>query len=334
MVLRKSYLKEKLKTIYFGGGTPSLLTASQLNVILHYVRDNFDLSDSLEITFECNPDDLYMEKLNQLREAGVNRLSIGIQSFNQEVLRYMNRAHDSLQAERSIIMAQNAGFDNITADLIYGVPDRSMEVWQADVQKMIEQNVQHISAYCLTLEPNTYFGHLSDKNELQLPTDEQSLSQFEWMVNALEKSGYEHYEISNFAKEGYESKHNSSYWLGSSYLGIGPSAHSYDGNSRSWNISNNQVYNRELQKGSLVWETEKLTRADQFNEYILTRLRTKWGVDLSWVKTKLTPSEMIVFNQHINSFISTNKLKQSGDNVSLTKEGKFIADHIASELFV
>jgi len=332
--IRKSYVSDNVKTIYFGGGTPSLLTASQLNLILESIRTHYDLAHELEITLECNPDDLTEKKLNQLRSAGVNRLSIGVQSFSQEVLTFMNRAHDSSQAEQSIKMAQNAGFDNITADLIYGVPDRSLKMWQEDVLKMIDLNVQHISAYCLTVEPNTYFGHLQNNNQLQLPADEQSLLQFEWMVNTLENAGFEHYEISNFAKEGYESKHNSSYWLGNNYLGVGPSAHSFNGESRSWNVSNNHVYNRELQNDSLVTETEHLSREDQFNEYILTRLRTKWGVDLSWVKTKLTKAELTIFNEQLNTFIGNNKLRESGDIITLTKEGKFIADYIASELFV
>lgn len=332
--LQKETLTETVNTIYFGGGTPSLLTDVQLNAILSKIYESTNVAADAELTFECNPDDLDAKKLNLLKNAGINRLSIGIQSFSEDVLQLMNRAHNAPQADQVIKLSQDAGFDNITADLIYGVPNRSLKEWEADVQQMISYSIPHISAYCLTIEPNTYFQHLVNNNQLELPSDESSLDQFKLMINALKDAGLEQYEISNFAVPGFESKHNSAYWLGEKYLGIGPSAHSFDGAVRSWNVNNNPNYIQSIQKGVVPSEKEVLSHSDKINEYILTRLRTKWGVKLEWLQNELDSSGYLQMNQKIQQFVSEESLKITDGKLLLTEEGKFIADHLAAELFV
>ncbi|OIQ26183.1 MAG: coproporphyrinogen III oxidase [Crocinitomix sp. MedPE-SWsnd] len=335
IILRKEYLADnKIETIYFGGGTPSLLSQNQITKILNTISECFDTLNVEEITLEANPDDLSKDVLKAFYAAGVNRLSIGIQSFDEDVLQQMNRAHNSTEATESIRLAQQFGFSNLTADLIYGIPEKPLSYWKDQVQQMIDLGVKHISAYCLTIEQNTVFNHLENKGELNLPNDEESLEQFNYLVNTLAENGYEQYEISNFAKQGYISKHNSAYWQGKSYLGVGPSAHSYDGNSRSWNIRNNSQYIKSLQKSEIPLETEVLTFKDKFNDYVLTRLRTKWGLlkeDLPELLGAINHSE---FSQIIESHISRGCLKETDQAYVLTPEGKFIADKLAADLFV
>jgi putative oxygen-independent coproporphyrinogen III oxidase len=335
IILRKEYLADKkIETIYFGGGTPSLLSQNQITKILNTISECFDTLNVEEITLEANPDDLSKDVLEAFYAAGVNRLSIGIQSFDEDVLKQMNRAHNSAEATESIRLAQQFGFSNLTADLIYGIPEKPLSYWKDQVQQMIDLGVKHISAYCLTIEQNTFFNHLENRGELNLPNDEESLEQFNYLVNTLAENGYEQYEISNFAKQGYISKHNSAYWQGKSYLGVGPSAHSYDGNSRSWNIRNNSQYIKSLQKSEIPLETEVLTFKDKFNDYVLTRLRTKWGLlkeDLPELLGAINHSE---FSQIIESHISRGYLKETVQAYVLTPEGKFIADKLAADLFV
>ena len=335
LILRRDSLSsETIETIYFGGGTPSLLNEDQLQLLLKTVFDTFEVGENPEITLEANPDDLSIENLQAFKKAGINRLSIGIQSFDDEVLQFMNRAHNSSEALNSIKIAHELGFDNITADLIYGLPNKDLIYWKEQVQQMIDLGVNHISAYCLTIERNTVFNHLEAKGELNLPEDEESHSQFEYLIETLRDAGFEQYEISNFAKEGFISKHNSAYWQGKYYLGVGPSAHSFDGETRSWNIRNNNTYLAEIEKGQSTFETEELTVKDKFNDFILTRLRTKWGLDKKMLNELLGNVHHPEFNQVLQRRIAQDSIKETEDAYVLTSKGKFIADGIAADLFV
>ncbi|MCB9223820.1 MAG: radical SAM family heme chaperone HemW [Crocinitomicaceae bacterium] len=329
--LRSNYLGNQLvSTIYFGGGTPSVVGASYLNRIIQEIRNHFHVSNDCEITVECNPDDLDRQSLQDLEDIGVNRLSIGIQSFDDEVLQSMNRAHSAKEAKQSISLAKEIGFENITIDLIYGIPGKDLDYWKRQLDTFLMYDVPHLSAYCLTIEPNTVFNHLNKKGELKLPSDETSLAQFKLMVEVLKENGYQHYEISNFAKDGFISRHNSAYWLGQHYLGIGPSAHSYNGKERGWNISNNTRYIKE----STTYESEELTDKDKVNDHILTRLRTHWGIDLNEIQLLAQHLSLVEFDRYLNWHIEAGNLVRDDHIVKLTSSGKFIADKIASDLFV
>lgn len=330
---RKDYLKEEeVKTIYFGGGTPSVLEASQLEKLLNQVYKNYTVAADAEITLEANPDDLTAEKLKIFKAFGVNRLSIGTQSFDDEVLTYMNRAHGSQQAIESILLSQDLGFRNITIDLIYGVPGSSMASWEKELKQMAALNVPHLSAYCLTIEDNTVFGNWYKKGKLQPPPDDLSLKQFRRLVEFSADLGLEQYEISNFAKSGFISKHNSAYWLGQKYLGIGPSAHSYNLKERSWNIANNGRYMKALEEGTAYSEAEELSIKDRFNDYVLTRLRTKWGINLDELHA-ISPSYTKAVEGELVNQINSGHLIQKDKTYYLTEEGKFLADAISSDLF-
>lgn len=332
---RSNYLgSNEVQTIYFGGGTPSILNYQELSQILYEINSKFKVHPRAEITLECNPDDLIENKTQELFDLGVNRLSIGVQSFDDKVLKFMNRAHSSQDAIESILKAHEVGFKNITADLIYGIPEMTITQWQEQLKQMIALPVQHISAYCLTIESKTVFGALKEQGKLYLPEDEMSLAQFQLMVETLMKNGFEQYEISNFAKDGFQSKHNSSYWLGHSYLGIGPSAHSYNGISREWNISNNPKYIRAIEQGESVNEVEILTERDRINDYILTRLRTIWGIDLNELQLLKGTQSLLEFESEVSKHVQANNLIQNEHIITLSEQGKFIADKIASDLFV
>jgi oxygen-independent coproporphyrinogen-3 oxidase len=334
LIQKKEYLKgEEIKTIYFGGGTPSIIKTELLQQIVNTISLTFDIVDDVEFTFECNPDDLNVEKLKDLKELGVNRLSIGIQSFENEQLEFMNRAHNSDEALNCVQLAQDNGFSNITIDLIYGIPNAPLNYWEKQIQKALELNVNHISAYCLTIEDKTVFGNWFKAGKLKLVEDEESLDQFKMLQSELNKNGYEHYEISNFSKNGFISNHNSAYWLGENYIGIGPSAHSYNGESRQWNVANNIKYINGFKNKITTFEIEELSQVDRFNEFILTRLRTKWGVDLE--------SLFLIDNNHkkqtlktIDKFVKNNDLELIDNSVYITQQGKFIVDYISSELFI
>ena len=324
---------ELIETIYFGGGTPSILNESELNSILNAINSSFQIDENVEITLEANPDDLSLEKLKILNSAGINRLSIGTQSFFQDNLTYMNRAHTSEEAIDCIRTAQKVGFENITIDLIYGLPNQTLEDWKKELEVFLSLNIPHLSAYCLTIEPNTYFGHLHKSNKIPLPSDDLSNQQFEYLIQTLDKFGFEHYEISNFAKEGFISRHNSAYWKNKPYLGVGPSAHSYYNKSRSWNIANNHQYIKLVKDKAEFTTTEHLGDKDMFNEYILTRLRTKWGV---------SPQELKGISEKLWSKSEPQFLKEEqAGNLSLkdgiytlTQQGKFLSDNISANLFV
>lgn len=332
--LRKDYLETKeIETIYFGGGTPSLLDKSELESIFNTLSKNFSWNSNAEITIECNPDDLSSEKLNELKQIGINRLSIGLQSFNDEELKWMNRAHTAAESEACVKLAQELGFNNITIDLIYGSKFQTEESWKQTLQKAVSLGVPHISSYNLTIEQKTALGVNYIKGKEPAVDDEKSAKQFIYMIDFLEAHGYEHYEISNFAKPGFIAVHNSNYWKGKTYLGIGPSAHSFNGSTRQWNIANNNTYLKAIEDGSAYYEIENLTTENKYNEYVLTGLRTKWGCDINYIETHLGKN----FAQHFLTEIN----KQEKDlviinntNYSLSKKGRLLADKIAMELFV
>ena len=334
VALRSSYLDTPVETIYLGGGTPSLLSESQLSEILKAIRNTFQVIENAEVTLECNPDDLDETKLTALKKSGVNRLSIGIQSFDDEVLTSMNRAHNSTEALNVISMANKAGFENITADLIYGIPDKKEDYWEEQVRIMLAQNVQHISAYCLTIEPKTVFGHQYKKGQLKEVSDEDSLKQFNYLKNTLSDKGFQQYEISNFSKVGFISKHNSAYWLGKTYLGLGPSAHSYNGDTRSWNVANNSQYVAKIKDGLLPSVTEVLSAKDKFNDYILTRLRTIWGISKLDIEKLALGLDTSLFFKECERHLLMGNLLEDDDKYFLAEKGKFIADGIASDLFI
>ncbi|HHM20934.1 MAG TPA: radical SAM family heme chaperone HemW, partial [Bacteroidetes bacterium] len=285
--LRKDYLgAEPLETIYFGGGTPSLLDQRELDLFFDKLASNFPVSDFqlLEITLEANPDDLNPKKIMELKNTPVNRLSIGVQSFFEKDLQFMNRAHHAGEAEACIKNAQNAGFENLTIDLIYGSPTTPDQNWEKNIEKAVYLNIPHISCYCLTVEPKTALAHFIKKRKVSPPDEEQAARQFDILINKLNKENYAHYEISNFAKKGFYSKHNTNYWKGKKYLGIGPSAHSFDSRSRQWNVAHNIKYMQALNQNRPDIGIEILTPQQQYNEYVMTSLRTMWGINFFKIK--------------------------------------------------
>lgn len=333
--MQKNYLHgEKINTIYFGGGTPSMLEAEELEFLLNTINDFFTVDPQAEITLEANPDDLNKAKLVDLKTAGSNRLSIGIQSFNDHTLKYLNRVHNSDTAIACIHAARQAGFKNISIDLIYAIPDRSEEVWKDDVRQALALEPEHISAYSLTIEKKTVFGHRAAQGTLRPTADDLAAAQLEVLIDALETQGYIQYEVSNFCKAGFESKHNSSYWRQEKYLGIGPSAHSYNHTSRQYNISNNHLYVRAIQQHKIPCEYEVLSRADHINEYLMTALRTSWGVDLIKLKEKFNYDILSEHKSLINHLLDYKLAIRDRNFLILTKNGRFLADKISSDLFL
>ena len=333
--LRKDYLgNEKIETIYFGGGTPSLLSADELQLLILEITDNYDVSSSAEITLEANPDDLSPQKVRELRQTPINRFSIGIQSFFEDDLKWMNRAHTAREAHSAVKRVQDAGFENITTDLIYGFPLLSDEKWEYNIHQLIELQVPHISSYSMTVEPATALSHFI-KTGKQKPMDEnQSAAQFIVLMDLLQEAGFEHYEISNFAKPGMHSRHNSNYWEGVKYLGIGPSAHSYNGESRQWNISNNMKYTEAIEMKKIPAEHEILELKDRVNEYIMTSLRTSKGMDLEKISKNFGSDYATEIRGGLEPLIDKNWIIDKDQVIILTREGKLFADHIASELFI
>lgn len=332
--LRKNELKNELiETIYFGGGTPSLLTSEEITAIFKVIYSNYNVIETPEITLEANPDDLSESKIIELSNSPINRLSIGIQSFFEDDLQFMNRAHTAEESKRCLSVALRY-FDNITIDLIYGVPNMSNKKWKENLKIAFEFEVPHISSYALTVEKKTALYNFIKKGKVPPVNEQQALEQFNILVSETKKQGFIHYEISNFGKPAYFSKHNTSYWLGKKYLGIGPSAHSFNGKQRSWNIANNAKYIKLIDSNTLPIEFEELSTENRFNEYIMTGLRTIWGVDL--LKIKVDFGE-IYFNELIKNsqqFIEKGLLKITLENkLVTTNKGKFLADGIASDLF-
>lgn len=337
--LQKNYLpNQPIETIYFGGGTPSLLTESELVQIFTAVRAHFSVLPTAEITLEANPDDLSAQKLQMLRRY-VNRLSIGIQTFDEATLRWMNRAHTATEAEACVWLAREAGFESISVDLIYGIPNRDQLCWQADLEKILLLNVPHLSAYALTIEPDTAFGRWQQTGKLP-PADEAiAADQFEELIKALNGAGYEQYEISNFArrgdaKTGRYARHNTAYWQRRPYLGIGPSAHSYNGHSRQYNVASNARYIAAIQEGKLPATVEELTTADQVNEYLLTGLRTQWGCSLTELSALLGDDFANRQAHDLETMYASGWLTNDCDRLRLSEAGKLFADRVAATLFV
>ena len=325
--------KEIIETIYFGGGTPSLLGEANLKSLLNSLQKKYTTTLNAEITLEANPDDISPEKLSGWKMAGVNRLSIGIQSFEEKDLAWMNRAHGSLQAKESIKLAKDAGFNNFSIDLIYGTPNLTDERLKATVDLAIQYAIPHIACYALTVEPKTALQKMILlKKKTPVNADDQA-RQFSLIMQWLREAGYEHYEISNFAKPGFRSRHNSSYWQGKKYAGFGPSAHSYDGEIRRWNVGSNALYLKAIKENRIPFEEEKLTEKDHINEYIMTSLRTAEGVDLKYVEENFSAGERKRITFSSAQYLADKMMIGGNDRLILTDKGKLFADGIAADLF-
>lgn len=334
LLLQKDYLQgEIIETIYWGGGTPSLLASADLVSVLDTIRSIHRIAEYAEITLEANPDDLTPARLKELRTAGINRLSIGIQTFSNAQLKFLNRVHDEASAIKSFYDAREAGFDNISIDLMYALPGETTEVWRHDIRQAIQLNPEHISCYSLTIEEKTAFGKWVATGKLKAEPDEISARHLEILMEELSKVGYQHYEISNFAKPDFHSKHNSSYWRGALYLGVGPSAHSFNGESRQFNIANNHAYLKAMQAEVIPFEKEVLSREDKINEYILTTLRTSWGTDVGFLKRTLAYDLVTENKAYISDLLDKKLLTLENQVLKLTNAGKLLADKISSDLF-
>ena len=332
--MRKSEFQDEIvETIYFGGGTPSILQIEDLKFLIDAVYKNYKVVENPEITVEANPDDLTENRIIELSNNKVNRLSIGIQSFFEDDLQLMNRAHNVEEAKKCLEIATQY-FDNISIDLIYGVPKMSNEKWLQNIETALSFGVPHISSYALTVEPKTALHSFIQKGIIPQPDDEVAQEHFHILVDRLSENGFIHYELSNFGKENYFSKNNSSYWLGKKYIGIGPSAHSYDGKNRGWNISNNSLYIKSIQENKLPIEIETLTKTDRYNEYIMTGLRTIWGVSLERIEQEFGKTYLDYLNRQAAKFIEDYLLFVDDNILRTTKKGKFLSDGIASDLFL
>lgn len=332
--MRKNEFKNEIvETIYFGGGTPSVLTSEEINFLIAEVYKNYSVSENPEITLEANPDDLSRDRIIELAGSKINRLSIGIQSFFEDDLQMMNRAHNSAEAKKCLEEATKY-FDNISVDLIYGVPGMSNEKWKQNIETALSFGIPHISSYALTVEPKTALNKLIQTGKIAAPKDEVAQEHFAILVEMLEANDFIHYELSNFGKSTYFSKNNSAYWLGKKYIGIGPSAHSYDGISRSWNVSNNSLYLKSIQEDKLPNEIEILSITDRYNEYIMTGLRTIWGVSLERVETEFGSEYLEYLNKQAQKFLDDDLVFIENNILKPTPKGKFLTDGIASDLFI
>ncbi len=334
ILLQKEFIKAPLQTVYLGGGTPSLLDAKDLGRLFHAIRNTFSLASEVEITLEANPDDLTPEKLDEFKTVGINRLSIGIQSFDDRLLQYLHRVHDAAAAHQCLKDVAAAGFTNISLDLIYAIPGLSLEQWEATLAKAISYQPTHLSAYALTIEEKTVFGKWREKGKLTLVDEEPAAKQFELLQSVMDVSGFEQYEISNFCRPGHYSRHNSNYWMQESYLGIGPSAHSYDGTVRYFNVRNNSLYVKALAEGKLPVESERLTPENKINEYILTRLRTTWGCDLQFLRDSLHDDLLARRGRYIDLHLNEGLLTLTSGVLRLTRKGKLLADKITEDLMI
>jgi oxygen-independent coproporphyrinogen III oxidase len=335
IALQQHYLpNQAINTVYLGGGTPSLLSQQELEQIFDSLHRNFAIAPDAEITLEANPDDLTKAKLQELAASPVNRLSIGIQSFQEEHLRRMNRAHNAAEAYNSVRYVQDAGFSNITTDLIYGIPAPSHDLWQDDLDKLFSLQVQHVSCYALTIEEKTALGRWTKKGSFRPSEDEFVAEQFEILVAQMQAQGFTQYEISNFCQPGIESKHNSNYWRGVHYLGLGPSAHSFNGHSRQYNVANNAKYLSALAKNQLAFEREELTVIDQANEYLLTSLRTIWGCDLNRLRQQFGVDLVAQQQEYLEELLHKEYIRIQNEILYLTDKGKLLADQITLDLFL
>lgn len=332
---QKNYLRNEIvETIYLGGGTPSVLSAENINQLFDTIQSNFSLADQAEITFEANPDDLTRSYLNTLKNTPVNRFSIGVQSFIEEDLKYLNRVHSADQAYNSIKEAQDVGFDNMSIDLIYGIPTLTEANWHKNLEIFFELELPHLSAYALTVEPKTALDVLIRKQKMKAVEEERILEHFQILLVQMKQKGYAHYEISNFCKEPFYSLHNRNYWFRKSYLGLGPSAHSFDGKSRQWNVSNIEKYMFSIKTGKIPKEIEVLTTEQKYNEYVLTSIRTMWGCDGNYILNHFGMSCLSCFEKGIKKHVVEDKVQVLGHQYVLTDKGKLFADGIAADLFL
>ncbi len=335
LALQQNYLNgETIDTIYFGGGTPSILSVAELNGLLEAIYAKHPVNPSAEITLEANPDDLTLEKLRALRQTPINRLSIGVQSFHNPHLQLMNRPHTAAEAADCIKQAQEVGFDNISLDLIYGIPAEDAALWEQDLAKAFALRVQHLSCYALTIEPNTVLGHRLKKGKFTPAEEERVAQQFELLMLEAKAHGFLHYEISNFCQPGFESKHNSSYWKQVPYLGIGPSAHSFNGVSRQFNVAHNPKYVQALEAGQLPCTVEELSVEDRVNEYVMTTLRTSWGCDTAYIQAKWGVDLGTLHATYLQKIEAQGLLRKEQGVLVLTEAGKLLADEIALDLFL
>ena len=324
---------ESISTIYFGGGTPSILDVNEINSIINRIHKEFNVESEAEITIEANPDDLNKEKIINLSLTEINRLSIGVQSFIDKELRIMNRAHDSKKALNSIEISKKY-FNNISIDLMYGVPESTLESWTYNLDTVSQFDINHISSYALTLEPKTALESFVRKLVVEMPEEELVYDQYNLINKKLEPLGFINYEVCSFAKENFFSKNNSAYWLRKKYIGIGPSAHSFDGKSRSWNISNNKKYIDQIKKGKSFYKKEKLSKVDQYNEYVMTGFRTIWGVSANFIENNFNSKFKNYFTDRIQKHIDQKNIIVKDDIYTTTNQGRFLADGISSDLFL
>ena len=331
---QKNYLNQTIETVYFGGGTPSLLNEAQLYKIIKALNVHFKLASKIELTLEANPDDINIEKTKMWHGLGINRLSIGIQSFQEEALKWMNRAHNTFQSHESILNAKKAGIDNISIDLIYGTPQLTNEALINDIEIINDYQIPHVSCYALTVEEKTALYNLILNKKLENVDPNKQANHFEIIINHLEKFGFEHYEISNFALPGHRSKHNSNYWKGIPYLGLGPSAHSFNINSRQWNVANNQLYIQNINKGVIPFEIEHLETATQYNEYMMISLRLLEGINLNEVERRFGKAYLEHTLSIEDQLKTKNHLQKTEQGFSIAKKSRFLADGIASEFFI
>ena len=331
--LKSKINNEKIETIYFGGGTPTLLDISDFEIILKSIGKNYKIISNPEITLEANPDDISLEKLKNFKNLSINRLSIGVQSFIDSELKLMNRVHDSKKALKSVEDSKKV-FDNISVDLLYGLPDSSVETLNYNIKILTDFDVNHISSYAITLEPKTALEKFVNSGIVVLPDDKIVYDQFMHVNKELVLKNYINYELSSFAKENFFSKNNTAYWSRKKYIGVGPSAHSYDGLSRSWNISNNKRYNDQINSGKLYHKIEELSKIDQYNEYIMTGLRTMWGISLNYIEQHFDSYFKDYFLNTVKKYVDQNLINRDKDIYTTTESGRFLADGIASELFM
>ncbi len=334
MEIQKDYLSgEHIETVYFGGGTPSLLDAGEIDKIIERLSKYHRIISSPEVTIEANPDDISRQKIKELLHTPVNRFSIGIQSFFDDDLNYLNRVHSGSEAEKSVISVLDAGYKNVTIDLIYGIPTLTDDKWGKNIEKFLNFQIPHLSSYALTVEPQTALDVLIRKGKMENVDEEKAVRHFKILMDAMKNENYIHYEISNFAKEGFYSKHNTSYWQGKKYLGLGPSAHSFDGNSRRWNIANLNKYIEGMKKGGKIVEQEILTLEQKYNEYVMTSLRTVWGTDIKYIEDTFGKNITSHYIKEIRKHINAKNVICNNGIYRLTKKGKLFADAIASDIF-
>ncbi len=332
---QRDYLNnEAINTIYFGGGTPSLLSADTIKRIADALHKNFSIESDAEITLEANPDDISVAYLNDLRSTFINRFSMGVQSFFDDDLNYLNRVHTGENALNAIHMAQDAGYEKLTIDLIYGIPGLTNAKWEANLATFLKTEITHLSAYALTVEENTALDKLIARGKMKAVDEHQSASQLEYLMQRMHEAGFIHYEISNFAKAGHYSRHNSLYWLGGHYLGLGPSAHSFNGYSRQWNVANIAKYIQNVRVEERIEEKEILSLVQRYDEYVMTSLRTEWGCDLEHIENVFGTSYRNYCLQQAEKYIRTQKIEKRGNSLFLSSKGKLFADGIAADLFM